>query len=172
MAQLLEVYCKGERYPSYMKGGSACSFILPFAQEFCKGEGLDIGGFDNQVFPGAKPINIIIPDEFDAYNLPEGKFDYIFSSHTLEHLPDYVKALKLWMEHLKDVEGVLFLYLPHPDMVGWRPQHNKKHLHMFYPKDIDQLLRDLGFDDVIVSERDLYWSFCAVGIKRYNGHCP
>lgn len=158
----LEMYCKGLYYPAYMKKGKACSFILPFAQEFCKGEGLDIGGFDGQAFPGARPINLVIPDEFDAYKLPDGRYDYIFSSHTLEHLHDYVGALKYWKEHLKVVDGVLFLYLPHPDMVCWLPQNNKKHLHLFYPKDIEQLLLDLGFVDVLVSERDLYWSFCAV----------
>lgn len=167
-----QMYCKGLRFPPYMRTGKACSYILPFAKEFCKGKGLDIGGFEGSAFPGAKLINPVIEDGFDAYKLPEGKFDYIFSSHTLEHLPDYVGALKLWKEHLIDVDGVLFLYLPHPDMVCWLPQHNKKHLHMFYPKDIEQLLNDLGFVDVLVSERDLYWSFAAVGVKRYNGHCP
>lgn len=172
MTQALEVYCNGIQYPAYLKRGKACSYIMPFALEFCKGNGLDIGGFDTSVFPGARPINLVIPDQFDAYNLPDGKFDFIFSSHTLEHLPEYVRALKYWKEHLKEIDGVLFLYLPHPDMVCWRPQHNKKHLHMFYPKDIEQLLLDLGFVDVIVSERDLYWSFCAVAFTRNNGWCP
>lgn len=173
MAQALEDYCKGNRYPAYMRTGAACRFIQPFAQEFCQGNGLDIGGFGTSVFPGAMPINLVIKeDKFDAYKLPPGPFDYIFSSHTLEHLPDYVKAVKYWKEHLKEIDGVLFLYLPHPDMVCWRPQHNQKHFHMFYPKDIEELLNDLGFVDVIVSERDLYWSFAAVGFTRYNGHCP
>ncbi|MBI5078285.1 MAG: methyltransferase domain-containing protein [Candidatus Yonathbacteria bacterium] len=171
MAEALEVYCKGIRYPSYMKRGNACSYIMPFAVEFCKGRGLDIGGFDNSVFPGAQAINVVIPDKFDAYNLPAGKFDFIFSSHTLEHLPDYVRALMYWKEHLKEIDGVLFLYLPHPDMVCWLPQNNKKHFHMFYPKDMERLLLDLGFVDVIVSERDLYWSFCAVAFTRNNGWC-
>lgn len=155
-----------------MKRGQACSYIMPFAVEFCKGKGLDIGGFDASVFPGAQAINVVLPDKFDAYSLPDGKFDFIFSSHTLEHLPDYVRALMYWKEHLKEIDGVLFLYLPHPDMVCWLPQNNKKHLHMFYPKDMERLLIDLGFVDVIVSERDLYWSFCAVAFTRNNGWCP
>lgn len=168
----LEHYCKDKYYPAYMKRGDACRFILPFAREFCQGNGLDIGGFGKSVFPGAKPINVVIPDEFDAYSLPPGKYDYIFSSHTLEHLPDYVKALVYWKEHLKEIDGVLFLYLPHPDMECWLPQNNKKHLHMFYPEDMKKLLIDLGFVDVLVSERDLYWSFAAVAFTRNNGWRP
>lgn len=154
---------KAKLYPSYIKTGNAASYIIPFAKEFCKGEGLDIGGFFDWTFPGAKPINILIKDEWDAYNLPDKKYNYIFSSHTLEHLPDYVKAIEYWKEHLKS-NGVLFLYLPHPDMEYWLPQNDRKHLHSFYPKDIDRLLKDLGFTNVLSSERDLYWSYTVVGL--------
>ena len=91
-------------------------------------------------------------DEFDAYHLPDEKYDYIFSSHTLEHLLNYVEALRYWKEHLV-VRGVLFLYLPHPTMEYWLPQNNPK------------LLKDLGFEIVLHSERDLYWSFSVIGVN-------
>jgi len=156
---------KDSLYPAYIKTGNAASYIVPFAKEFCKGNGLDIGGFLDWTFPGAVPINIVIDDQWDAYHLPDEKYDYIFSSHTLEHLPDYVGALRYWKEHLKP-NGVLFLYLPHPDMEYWRPQNNYKHLHLFYPKDMRDLLVDIGFEDVLYSERDLYWSFSVVGTLR------
>lgn len=154
---------KGKVYPSYIRTGNAASYVIPFAKEFCKGDGLDIGGFFEWIFPGALPINILIEDEWDAYNLPDRKYDYIFSSHTLEHLPDCVRALECWKKHLKS-DGVLFLYLPHPDMEYWLPQNNRKHWHSFYPKDIHKLLKDLGFTYVLSSERDLYWSYSVVGI--------
>jgi len=153
----------GSVYPTYLKSGNAAGFVIPFAKHFCKGKGLDIGGFFDWTFPGAFPVNILIDDEWDAYHLPDEKYDYIFSSHTLEHLPDYVKAIEYWKEHLKP-GGVLFLYLPHPDMDYWLPQNNRKHLHIFYPDTIYKLLKDLGFKDVLYSERDLYWSFTVVGI--------
>lgn len=154
---------KGKVYPSYIKTGNAASYVIPFAQQFCKGMGLDIGGFFEWTFPGAKPINVLIEDEWDAYHLPNEKYDYIFSSHTLEHLPDYIKALEYWKEHLKS-NGVLFLYLPHPDMEYWLPQNDRKHLHSFYPEDVHRLLIDIGFANAVHSERDLYWSFTVVGI--------
>jgi len=136
-------YYKGILYPGYLKCGNANAFIKPFAEHFCKGKGLDIGGFFKCTFPGAKPINILNSDGFDAYHLPEEKYDYIFSSHT---------------------QAVLFLYLPHPDMEYWLPQNNRKHLHLFYPEDIHKLLGDLGFRYVLHSNRDLYWSFAVVGM--------
>ncbi len=155
---------KGRTYPTYLKGGNACSYIAAFAKEFCKGEGLDIGGYLDWTLPGARAINIVNNDGFDAYTLPEGLYDYIFSSHTLEHVADYVRALEGWKAHLKP-GGVLFLYLPHPDMEYWLPQNNRKHLHLFYPADMEKLLRDIGFHTVIRSERDLYWAFSVVGMS-------
>lgn len=154
---------KGVTYPSYIKTGNAASYVIPFAKKFCKGKGLDIGGFFDWTFPGAVPVNILLDDEWDAYHLPDEKYDYIFSSHTLEHLPDYVKALEYWKNHLTP-EGVLFLYLPHPDMEYWLPQNDRKHLHSFYPERIYKLLKDFGFTNVLYSGRDLYWSFAVVGI--------
>ena len=70
---------KGSLYPTYIKHGKANKYIEPFAKEFCKGKGLDIGGFSDWVFPGAKPINVVIDDEWDAYHLPDEKYDYIIS---------------------------------------------------------------------------------------------
>jgi SAM-dependent methyltransferase len=152
---------KGKKYPTFIKNGNAAKFVIPFAQEFCFGDGLDIGGFFDWTFPGSKQINITINDEWDALKLPKKEYDYIFSSHTLEHLPNYVEALKLWKSRLKP-NGVLYLYLPHPDMEYWLPQNNDKHLHEFYPKQIAKVLNDLGFKDILHSERDMYWSFTVV----------
>jgi SAM-dependent methyltransferase len=154
---------EGKNYPAYIKTGNAASFVVPFAKHFCKGKGLDIGGFFDWTFPGAKPINICIEDEWDAYHLPDEKYNYIFSSHTLEHLPAYVKALEYWKDHLLP-QGVLFLYLPHPEMEYWLPQRNRKHLHSFYPQDIMKVLKDIGFPQILHSERDLYWSFSVVAL--------
>ncbi len=152
---------KNKTYPSYIRDGDACSFCMPFAIQFCKGKGLDIGGFDDWVFPGATAINLTLEDEYDALNLPDKKYDYIFSSHTLEHIDDYVAALEYWKQHLEP-SGVMFLYLPHPDMEYWLPENNKKHRHTFHPEDLKKTISALGFTDVLISERDLYWSFSVV----------
>ncbi len=157
---------KGQIYPDYLKRGNAVQFIIPTAQQFCKGLGLDIGGTNEWKFPEAKIINPIYHLNTDAFNLPEKVpgWDYIFSSHCLEHLDDYVKALEHWRYRLKE-NGQIFLYLPHPDMQYWQPQNCHKHLHMFTPEHIAQVLRDIGFGYVLASERDLNWSFAVTGTK-------
>lgn len=137
--------------------------IAPAALHFCQGQGVDVG-CGKWPLPGA--IGIDMADGGDAMALPEGQFDFIFSSHALEHLVDPVAAIEHWKTRLKPGKP-LFLYLPHPDMRYWRPTRNRKHLHLFWPQDMQDTLVDLGFVDVIRSERDMYWSFAVVG---FNGH--
>lgn len=153
---------RGELYPEYLRTGNAAQHVIATALHFCKGHGVDVGA-GPWPLPGAIPIEL--KDGGDAMNLPEGPFDFAFSSHCLEHLADPVAALEHWRDRLKP-GGVLFLHLPHPSMTYWRPQHCKKHRHLFYPEDTAQMVRDLGFRNVIHSERDLCWSFQVVGFKE------
>lgn len=152
---------RGGLFPDYLKRGNACQFIQPIALQFCKGSGVDVG-CNRWPLPGAIPVDI--GPEYSAMNLPAGPFDFVFSSHCLEHLPDPVGALAHWKDNLLP-GGVLFLYLPHPGMTYWLPQNCRKHLHAWRPEDMAQIVRDLGFVNVIHSERDLAWSFAVVGFK-------
>ena len=107
------VFYKGEYYPKFQTEGNASQFAIPFAKHFCSGVGYDIGCNRLEwAFPGATPIDLLFDDPWDAYNLPDEKVDYIYSSHCLEHLPDWVEALDYWASKLKS-GGALFLYLPH-----------------------------------------------------------
>jgi SAM-dependent methyltransferase len=159
---------RGALYPEYLKTGNAMQFIAPTALQFCKGRGLDVGA-GKWPLPGA----VVVErgpgyDHSSAVNLPDGyldgKWDYIFSSHCLEHLENPVEALEHWKFKLRP-HGVLFLYLPHPDMAYWRPQWCRKHLHSWKPAQMAEILRDLGLVDVLHGERDLAWSFAVVGFK-------
>jgi hypothetical protein len=154
-------YC-GITYPSYICHGNAAKYIFPFAEQFCSGNGLDIGGTIKCHFPGSKIINIISHDGYDALHLPPGPYDYIFSSHCLEHIPNWKHALYLWHDYLIPDSGILFLYLPHPDMLYWHPDNCSRHLHVFTPLTIVAHLKKIGFKHVINSERDLYWSFSVI----------
>lgn len=157
---------EGDLYPEYLKHGNAMQFIAPVALQFCKGRGLDVGA-GKWPLPGAEAIDAIWEmgkQEGDAYCLPGTDWDFIFSSHCLEHLEDPVTALEHWKTRLRP-GGVLFLYLPHWKMRYWQPQKNRKHLHTWTPPQIAELLRDLGFVDVIHSGRDMAWSFAVVGFK-------
>lgn len=153
---------EGDLFPEYIKDGNASGFIQPVALAFCQGKGLDIGA-GQWPLPGATPIDI--SSGGDAMALPEGENDFVFSSHCLEHLADPVAAIEHWKTRLK-TDGTLFLHLPHPSMTYWRPQYNRKHKHLFWPLDTSEMVRSLGFYNVINSERDMYWSFSVVGFKR------
>lgn len=149
---------KGLSYPQYLKEGNATQYITPFAKKFCKGNGIDIGCGDYPL-EGSIPWDLKDGKSADTIN---GPFDYIYSSHCLEHISDYISTLEYWYSQCK----VLFLYLPHPDMEYWLPQNNRKHLHSWYPEDMVKVLEDIGFKDVIHSERDLFWSYSVVGYVR------
>jgi len=151
----------GKLFPDYLRRGNAARFVAPFAKRFCIGRGLDVG-CGKWPLEGATGIDLI--DGNTAYDLPGEDWDYIFSSHCLEHLPDYVSALEHWKMKLRP-GGVLFLYLPHPDMTYWRPENCRKHLHIFQPQTIHDALLSIGFANVIGSERDLAWSFATVCLK-------
>ena len=158
---------KHQIVPDHITEGHHSQYIIPVARKICKGVGLDIGcNRPEWSFPGSRPIDITLPDDYDAYNLPEwtGGYDYIFSSHCLEHLEDYRGALQHWLSHIKS-RGKLFLYLPHPDCLYWHPneQPTKLHLHSFTPMIIKELLEDLGLVDIFFSERDLAYSFAVYG---------
>lgn len=156
----------GRHYPRFQSEGFAAKFAIPFARQVCKGEGYDIGC--NRLewcLPGAIPIDPAFSTAYDAYNLPDGEVDYVFSSHCLEHLPDWVAALDYWKQHIK-AGGVLFLYLPDYSQTYWRPWHNRKHVHVFTPDIIRDYLKDRGWINIFVSGVDLNNSFMAMAEKR------
>lgn len=151
-------------YPKFQSEGYAAQFAIPFAKHVCKGVGYDIGcNRPEWAYPGATPIDLQLGS--DALNLPDGEVDYIFSSHCLEHLPNWVIALDHWHSRLK-LGGVLFLYLPHFSQTYWRPWHNRKHIHAFTQEIIHAYLTDNNYTNIFVSGVDLNNSFIAMGEKR------
>src|SRR5688572_20929993 len=98
---------KDHIYPEYLKHGGASQYIAPIAKKLCVGCGLDIG-CGEWPLEGAQGIDI--KNGQDAMSLPDfNGFDYIFSSHCLEHLSNPVAALEHWKSKLRQ-GGVLFLY--------------------------------------------------------------
>ena len=102
---------------------------------------------------------------FGLVNLPDGQIDYIFSSHCLEHVPDWAGTLLYWTEKLCD-GGILFLYLHHYDQKYWRPWNNRKHKHAFVPEVIVDFMEENGYTNIFSSQRDLNHSFIVVGEKH------
>jgi predicted SAM-dependent methyltransferase len=153
-------------YPEHQSTGNAAQFAIPFAQHYCEGVGYDIGCMKKEwAFPGAIPIDITFPDPYHAQNLPiKEQVDYIFSSHCLEHLKEWVDVLNYWFDSLK-IGGILFLYLPHYDQEYWRPWNNRSHLNIFTSQIIRDWMQHKGFIDIFWGDKDLNNSFMIVGEK-------
>ncbi len=179
-------------YPKFQAEGNAAQFAIPFAKQVCKGVGFDIG-FNRPEWklPGA--IGIDITDNggmWHALNLPHifrrdyvgdiipilsyqaatdffyvEQVDYIFSSHCLEHIPNWIEVLEYWISKL-EVGGTHFLYLPDYSQKYWRPWNNRKHLHVFTPDIIRDFLEQTGkLTNIFVSGIDLNNSFIAIAEK-------
>lgn len=156
---------KGKIYPQFQSNGFAARFIIPFASEVCKGVGVDVGCNRKEwSFPGSYMVDPHIDPSMDALNFPYDNLDYIFSSHCLEHLFNWVDVLDYWYTKLKK-GGVLFLYLPDYSQVYHRPWSNRKHKNIFSPQIINDYMTYKGYNKVFVSGVDLYNSFSVMGEK-------
>lgn len=164
---------RGHTYPVLQSLGFSAQYAFPFAEKLCKGTGYDIGySKEEWKLPGAIGIEPSIVPEFHATNLPPMSVDFIFSSHCLEHCPDWVEALDHWATRLK-TGGVLFLYLPHYEQRYWRAwnqrqntQINSKHIHNLTPEMLKDYLTDRGWDKIFVTGYDLNHSFYVVAEKK------
>ena len=160
------VVFEGDKYPMFQTEGNASQFAIPFAKHLCQGRGVDVGfSKEEWMFPGA--IGADCSDDSNPYhatNLPED-LDYVYSSHCLEHVDDWVGTLLYWVSRLKE-GGTLFLYLPHRSQKYWRPWNNRKHLHVL---DEEMIRGCLEFADVshitISSGADLNSSFMVYAVK-------
>lgn len=156
---------KNENYPHFQSLGNASQFAIPYAKHVCSGEGYDIGCMKKEwSFPGSIPIDLSFNDGYHATNLPKKNVDYIFSSHCLEHILDWVSVMDYWYDTLK-VGGTLFLYLPDYSQHYWRPWNNRKHYNILNPTIIKDYMTDKGYKNIFTSEIDLNNSFMVFGNK-------
>lgn len=95
------------------------------------------------VGPSPKP-DIVIPDASRLALFADQSAANVFSSHLLEHIVDWRRALQEWWRVLQ-MGGHLVLYLPHADLyprIG-QPGANLCHKHDFLPDDIVSAFRQL-----------------------------
>lgn len=156
---------KGKVYPKFQSEGYAAQFAIPYAKHFCKGRGVDVGCMKTEwAFPGAYIVDPML-NNYHALNFPYDNLDYIFSSHCLEHLYDWVDVLDYWTLKLKS-SGILFLYLPDYSQEYWKPWNNRKHKNIFTAKIIADYMNDNGYKNVFTSGTDLNNAFMVVGEKN------
>ncbi|MBM2840589.1 MAG: Methylase involved in ubiquinone/menaquinone biosynthesis [Bacteroidetes bacterium] len=141
-----------------------------FFERFCSGKGIDIGyGGD----PLKDDCDVWEAEHGDAQFLPgveDNSYDFVYSSHTLEHMRDAAVALQNWWRVVRP-GGFLILYVPDRDLYEkkttlpskWNPDHKT-----FFLLDRDEKPDTVGLLPMI--ERTLL-GFEVVQAKRCSdGH--
>ncbi|HND84821.1 MAG TPA: methyltransferase domain-containing protein [Pseudobdellovibrionaceae bacterium] len=82
---------------------------------YLQGEGIDIGCGDDPVLPSAQASDQIHGDANQISRFVQKQYDYVFSSHCLEHMSDPILALREWYSIVKP-GGVLFVIVPDEDL--------------------------------------------------------
>lgn len=149
---------------------------------YLRGRGLDIGAGDFKVLPHAISVDNMNHAQFGFSVRPDvmanaddlsvfasQSLDFVYSSHTLEHIEDTGKTLREWWRVVKQ-GGYLILYLPHKEFypnigqIGANPDHK----HDFLPEDVIEKMPD-GWDLIEKQDRnyDQEYSFLLV-FKKIN----
>jgi hypothetical protein len=162
---------EGRFYPDHLTVGGACFGAFREAKKWCQGEGIDIGA-GAWPFPGSKPIDTSwYPDGLKLAEVAPHSQDYVFTSHTLEHIKDWRGAIAEFLSKIKP-GGILFIYLPHPECGLWRmenPFMRKHHEWVPEPAVVKEALQMLGLEIVGFDDGpDVMMSFfiCARAGKR------
>lgn len=105
-----------------------------FFEKYCQGEGLDIGYGADIIDFSASGWDLRNGDAQYLAGIEDESFDYVYSSHCLEHMYDVRIALKNWFRVVRK-GGYLLLAIPHRDLYEKKNQlpslWNGDHKHMF-----------------------------------------
>jgi len=102
-------------------------------QGYLTGQGLDIGCGGDPVTEGCRGFD---RDQGDAQRIDEfvqDDFDYVWSSHCLEHMPDPLDALARWWSLVRP-GGRMIIVVPHEDLYEqgfWPSIFNSDHRASF-----------------------------------------
>lgn len=134
-----ELFRRGGVFPVYAVAGRVdnCNFGHHTIWEGAIAEGATFR-YDRRHLPG----NQFVAEATDLRAIGSGCYDFILSSHVLEHVANPLKALKEWVRVLKS-EGIVVLIVPHRDGTfdHRRPVTPMGHL-------IEDFDRNLGEDDL------------------------
>ena len=81
---------------------------------FC-GTGIDIGCGDDPIYENARPFDVEHGDANRISNYITEKFDYVFSSHCLEHMCNPYRAIQEWWKLVK-LNGYMYIVVPDEDL--------------------------------------------------------
>lgn len=105
-----------------------------FFDKYCQGEGLDIGCGNDPITPGCSGWDLCNGDAQELDGVPDESFDFVYSSHCIEHMTDVRRAIANWFRVVRR-GGYLIIYGPERDLYEKRrtlpSRFNPHHQHMF-----------------------------------------
>lgn len=126
-----------------------------------------VPGMDGAVFAWDR-------EEGDAHELPgiePGRFDWLFSSHLLEHLERPARALARWVQVVKP-GGRIVLSVPHRDLYEGKASPpsawNREHLRFYLPEHSDHAEGVYGFGDFLRAHQHLGYQLLQVQVGNRN----
>lgn len=149
-----------------------------FFAKYCQGKGLDIGYGGDPILPGVRGWDFEHGDAQLLRGLEDNDYDFVYSSHLLEHLPDCELSLTNWWRVLKP-GGYLLLYLPHRDLYEKKKQlpsrFNEDHVHFFMPEE-DEAPDTIGIQPLLMrslpNAEILYINVCDEGYVNPGDELP
>ena len=118
------------------------------------GRGIDIGCGDDPVTPGCDQFDLIFGngDAEVLAHVPDGMYDWVYSSHCLEHLHHPLRALREWWRLVR-VGGKLVVVVPDEDLYEqgiWPSRFNVDHKWTFaLGKTTSWSPRSFNLDDLL-----------------------
>ena len=105
-----------------------------FFEKYCQGEGLDIGCGNDPVVDGCSGWDLENGDAQYLIGVEDESFDFVYSSHCIEHMDDVREAIKNWFRVVRS-NGYLIIYGPDRDLYEKKRElpsrFNPHHKHMF-----------------------------------------
>ena len=121
---------------------------LKMVKSYLNGKGIEIGPGENPFikknivyvdkFPPKNNNNFVACDADNLFSFSDNEFDFLYSAHCLEHMPNAIKTIIEWTRVLKP-GGVICAVLPHIDRTfdKGRSRTTLKHLINDYELNAD-----------------------------------
>ena len=165
--------CKGETSKSHDR-----RLREGFFEKYCKGEGLDIGCGSDPVVPGVSGWDILNGDAQYLKGIEDESFDFVYSSHCLEHMRDVRISLRNWFRVVKP-GGYLIVTIPDRDLYEKKKElpsrWNGDHKHYFllgiseHPDTLD-IIQEIN--ESILGYKLIYAKRCDYGHTITDPMCP
>ena len=149
-----------------------------FFVKYCNGKGLDIGCGEDLLTLGCEGWDRKQGDAQYLKGVKNSSFDFVYSSHLLEHFENPGLTLRRWYEVLKP-KGYFILVVPHRDLYEkrktlpskWNPEH--KHFFLLDKDELPDTIGILGLiEKWLYDYKIIYAKTCDIGHTEENTKNP